>query len=372
MTTDRSLVPLTPLSHAGQSANRAAGRTIFHRYIAEKSTNTIKRHARDLELFAEYLIDIGIELEDGADFQTNPSAWNGITWGIVEGFIQWQLAEDYAISSINARLSTIRVYAQMATKAGTIERNEGMLIQTVKGYSRQAALNVDDKRDQTRKDTITYTYKEDGRKQTTVIHRRNTKKRQPTLISAAQADQLLHIRNPSPQAARDALLLGLLLEHGLRASEVALLQAENFDLQQGLFTFHRPKVKGTTHEWTTHQLTSTTHRLATIYLTEHYPTAAPANGSLILATTRLCKDGTGGELRPAPLNRVRVSERVAWLGAQVGIMPFSAHDCRHYCATTMARQGYSVDELMTWFGWTSAQTAVRYIAAAEVQKRHRG
>lgn len=50
----------------------------------------------------------------------------------------------------------------------------------------------------------------------------------------------------------------------------------------------------------------------------------------------------------------------------------SAHDCRHYCATKMAHLGYGVDELMAWFGWTSAQTAMRYVATVEVQERYRG
>src|SRR5687768_17010532 len=74
----------TPLELAGEIANRAAGRNIFDRYLQEKSANTILRHARDLELFAEYLIDVGIPLENGADFQRNPAAWRGVTWGIVE------------------------------------------------------------------------------------------------------------------------------------------------------------------------------------------------------------------------------------------------------------------------------------------------
>ena len=112
----------SPLEVAGQIANRVAGQNIFQRYLSEKSANTIKRHARDLELFAEYLLDVGLQLEHGADFQTNPAAWRGVTWGIVEGFVQWQLGEGYAIASVNARLSTVKVYAQMAVKAATISR----------------------------------------------------------------------------------------------------------------------------------------------------------------------------------------------------------------------------------------------------------
>jgi hypothetical protein len=37
----------------------------------------------------------------------------------------------------------------------------------------------------------------------------------------------------------------------------------------------------------------------------------------------------------------------------------------------MARLGYSVGELMAWFGWSSAQTAMRYVTAVEIKKRYK-
>ena len=171
---------------------------------------------------------------------------------------------------------------------------------------------------------------------------------------------------------RDALLICLLLDHGLRASELALLKARDLNLSKGTLHFFRPKVKGTVHEWTTHKLTPTAHDLATSYLNTHYSPALLPNGLLILTTTRLKRCGEGGQLMQKGMNRVRISERVAWLGKQMGLTRLSAHDCRHFCATNMARLGYGVDELMAWFGWTSAQTAVRYIAAVDVQKRYKG
>lgn len=69
---------------------------------------------------------------------------------------------------------------------------------------------------------------------------------------------------------------------------------------------------------------------------------------------------------------MRLSERAAWLGKQLGVPKLSAHYGRHYCATRMARLGYSVDELMAWFGWTSAQTAMRYVTAVDVKERYKG
>ena len=364
--------PDTSLEKAGQIANQAAGNVIFSRYLSQKSANTRKRHSRDLELFAEYLLDVGIMPEHGADFQTNPAAWHGTTWGIVEGFIAWQLNEGYATTTVNARLSTVKVYAQMAVKAGTIPREEGMLIQSVKGFSRAGAANVDAEREQTRIGEVTYSYKPDGRRHSVVVTRRSTKKRQPVALSPADADFLRQRRNSSPQALRDALLICLLLDHGLRASELTLLKASDLDLANGTINFYRPKVKGTAHEWTTHKLTPAVHALCADYLNSHYPPALLPDGPLILTTTRLKRNGEGGQLIQKGMNRVRISERVAWLGKQIGLPKLSAHDCRHYCATQMAQMGYSIDELMAWFGWTSAQTAVRYIAAVDVQKRYKG
>ncbi|MCP4426831.1 MAG: site-specific integrase [Chloroflexi bacterium] len=362
----------SPLEIAGQIANRATGQSIFQRYLSEKSINTIKRQARDLELFAEYLIDARIPLTHGADFQNDPAAWRGVTWGIVEGFSRWLLREGYAVSSVNARLSTARIYAQMAVKAGAVDRQEGLLIQTVKGFSRAGGLNVDEQREQTRMNTATYAYKAKGQKQSTVVTRRSTKKRKPTLIDEETAVALKQPRNNSPQAYRDALLMCLLLDHGLRASEVALLKAGDFDLGTGEMRFYRPKVKGTAHEWTTHQLTTAAREVSSYYIESLYPPPLLEDGSLILSTTRLLKNGEGGHLLGEGLNRVRISERAAWLGKQLGVPKLSAHDCRHYCATKMARLEYSVDELMSWFGWTSAQTAMRYVTAVDVKERYKG
>ncbi len=332
----------------------------------------MKRQSRDLELFAEYLLDVGIRLKDGADFQTNARAWKGVTWGIVEGFMQWLLREGFAINSINARLSTVRTYAQMAVKAGVITQQEGMLIQSVKGFSRQGGLNVDEQRAKTRIDEVSYAYKTPGKKQSVVVTRSSTKKRKPARISEGVARSLKRPRNESPQGYRDALLMCLLLDHGLRASEASLLQAKDIDLAAGQLRFYRPKVKGTANEFTSHKLTPETRQVASVYLKELYPTPLLPDGPLILATTRLLKNGEGGHLLGDPMSRVRISERVAYLGKQLGGMKIGAHDCRHYCATKMARLGYGVDELMAWFGWTSAQTAMRYVAAVEVQERKRG
>jgi hypothetical protein len=68
----------------------------------------------------------------------------------------------------------------MAVKAGSLDRQEGILIQSVKGFSGQGGLNVDERRDQTRIDAVTYAYKPTGKQRRRVVTRQATKKRRPT------------------------------------------------------------------------------------------------------------------------------------------------------------------------------------------------
>jgi integrase len=179
-------------------------------------------------------------------------------------------------------VQVVRGYAQLAVKAGTISREEGMLVQGVKGFSRAAAANVDEKRVQTRIVSVTYDYKPDGRKRRVVVTRQSTKKAWPRLLSEAEVAALMQLRNDSPQAWRDALLMCLLLEHGLRASEVAALKVGNIDLTQGELRFRRPKVKGTEHEWAQHELTPRTCELASYYIEHLYPPTPSVNSGQAL------------------------------------------------------------------------------------------
>ena len=82
------------------------------------------------------------------------------------------------------------------------------------------------------------------------------------LLSKEEAEALQTPRNETPQGYRDALLMSLLLKHGLRASEIALLTVDNIDLANEELRFFRPKVQGTEQEWTTHRLMAETKQLS--------------------------------------------------------------------------------------------------------------
>lgn len=331
------------LAEAGLMVNKIASQSLFHRYRESKSNNTLSRQDGDLRLFARYLTQSGISIQH-TDFTTNPEAWRGVTWGIVAGFVQWQLHEGYAISSINTRLSTIKCYARLATKAGAINKQEGSLIETVSGFSQSQGINVDAKR------SLTFLTP-----QTTI------------LLSTPQAQTLKYEHPNTPQGRRNRLIMCLLLDHGLRASEAIALIHDNINFEEETLRFWRPKTK----QWTTHRLTPDTMNALIAY-----KPFMPIEGSILRGSHK------SGTLTDKKLTRITLSRTVQSLGIQVGLYKtnkfnkkvgtLSAHDCRHFCATDMARRGYALRSLMDWFGWSSPSMAMRYIESVDIQIRDKG
>lgn len=340
------------MAAVGQVANVAAGHAVFNKYRSGKSRNTLQRHAHDLHAFATYLEVVSIPA-DAEQLAHIPTAWSGLTWGLVEGFLHWQLKQGYAVSTANARLSTVKVYAGLALKAGAIARDEGLLIQTVRGYSLQEGVNLDAQR------TVT---------------RLGNKKAAPIMLSETQAEALKHEHKDTPRGARNRLLMCLLLDHGLRASEAIAITQTGFDFDERTLTFFRPKTK----QWTNHRLTADT-----LIAALRYKEYMPDEGPILRGATK------GGLLTDSLLDRITLSRTVRRLGKQRSIYrveqvpsqrenretynrrrgTLSAHDCRHYCATTMAKKGYSVKKLMDWFGWTSPAMALRYVESTEIHER---
>ena len=120
-------------------ANEAAQKSAFADYRSRRAQNTLKRQDVELVNFGEYF---------GAnDLAINPSSWEGISWGIVEGFIKRMLIQGYTIGTVNNHLSTIKTYAKLAVKAGVIPSDEYAMIRMVSGYSHKEAQRIDEQRD---------------------------------------------------------------------------------------------------------------------------------------------------------------------------------------------------------------------------------
>ncbi len=324
------------MQQAGQAANEAGARHAFADHAARKAENTIRRKVADLALFETFLQSAGVP---AVGLYDNPQAWHGITWGIVEAFRNWMLQQGYAIGSINGRLSTVRTFAKIAAKAGAISAQESILIGSVQGYRSKEAKHIDDQR------------RADG-----TPTRKGAKKAEAVTIPEDIAQALKAQPGTMGQGRRDALIMCLLLDHGLRVSEIAILTRANFDMKAGTFTFYRPKVDKTQ----THEMTADTRNAARAYFRHD----APAEGIL----WRKSSKGTGklgGQLSEKSATRT-LTNRVELLGRHAGIEGLSAHDARHYAATFEARQGTPVNRLVDMFGWNSPAMAFRYIEAAHI------
>ena len=323
------------MAQAGKAANKAAARHVFDNALAGKAANTDRRKKADLALFETFLTECGVPARE---LYSNPQAWQGVTWGIVESFKAWMLKQGYAMASVNGRLSTVRSHAALAMKAGAISETESRMIASVKGYKNSEVRHVDEKR------------RADG-----LNTRKGCKKAQAVNIPEDISQAMISQPN-TPQGRRDAFLMCLLLEHGLRVGEIAILTRDNFDLKSNQFIFYRPKVNKTQ----THELSANTRKAAAAYIKYD----CPADGIL----WRKSHKGTnklGGQLSATSATRA-LTKRVELLGRKAGISGLSAHDCRHYWATYEARKNTPIDRIMQAGGWKSQAMPLRYIEDAKI------
>jgi len=338
---------------AGQAANRAAARHVFSDYRSRKAANTLQAHEQALTLFADFLAGI-----DGtrADL-TTPAGWTGITWGLIETFKRHMLNEGYAISTINLNLSILKTYARLASKAGTLDKVEYLQIKDVSGYSRKETKHIDAGRERTRRP---------GWKAGQRITR---KKADHTPIPKATARALKRDHDDNPQGRRDAVLMCILLDLGLRCGEVAALTVGNVNLPDGTLTFYRSKVdKEQTHNMPRDLLRA----MRAYFKAGDAPLAADA--PLLRSSRRgYEKRGPDGSTTTTPprltdagMSERAITARVKALGNAHGISKLSAHDCRHFWATSVARSGTDAFVLQEAGGWNSLAMPRRYVEAAQI------
>lgn len=307
------------VADAAQRATEFIRATKLVEYQEGLRPDTLKRQKHDLELFATFLRSVGTK---PGDFYTDLSAWQDINADLIETFKWWMKNEGYAIGSINVRLATIKAYCALASKTGKMTPDEYKLVQGVKGIRRSEGRTIDTKRERTRKG---HPY---------------TKKATPVEIPPDLVDALKH-QPPGLLSARDNLLMCLLLDHGLRVGEVAILKRIQINLKTHLLIFDRPKVDKDEQK---HRLTKDTLAAARAYL----PTIPAEQESLF------------------DLAIVSIQERVRMLGKRLGLPGLSPHDCRHSFTTRAARAGTPLDRIMQAGGWNSYQMPLHYIEKAKI------
>lgn len=314
-----------------KAADNVAARHAFEDYRQRKSFQTKRRQDADLRLFSGFLE--GVEVA-APDMHITPESWMFITWGLVKAFVSWMLQNGYAVATVNVRLSTIKVYAGLALQAGAITAEQHALIQTVKAYSYGEGINLDQMRE---------------------VQRIGKKKAQPVEISHAKAQQLKSSHEDDAQGHRDRMLMNLLLDHGMRIGEVAMLTPSCFNAESGIVRFWRPKVKA----WSRHELTADSAYALELYLPLTTDPDAPLMRQSI-KTRRLTYEGVTSN---------RLSDRVREIAGWMGVEGMSAHDCRHYWATRAAMNCKDPFQLQEAGGWSSLAMPRRYIKMAEIANK---
>lgn len=356
--------PLSIVS-VGQSANRTAADYLFADYRQRRAKKTLRTQTAALLLWVQYLAEVGAAneirhearvwalshfdpetLAGLAEYaqsqqtplpiiyaahycQQRPAAWQGVTWGLVEGFVKWLLNQGYSLASVNNRLSAVKVYARLAAKAGVIPPTEHALIGEVRGYGRTEGKRVDEVRPKVRV---------------------GNKKKEAIVLTAVQAGQLKTQHPPTPQGIRDRLLIALLLDLGLRASEVAALTVEDL-AEPGYLTVYRQKTD------TTDRMALTADLLAAL---ADYQPYLRANGKLLRGSRK------NGKLTNQVMSVRAIGGRVKILGRDIlGLWELSPHDLRHTWATRAAKESNPF-VLRDAGGWTNMQTPGRYVERAQV------
>lgn len=317
------------MADAAVVANYYAARNAFSDYRDRKGDKTVRSQDQDLANFGAYLNHATVAFGD----PLVPESWAGLSWGIVDGYVRWQLDSGYSISTVNRRLSTLKTYAKLAAQAGIIGGDDLRLIDTVKGYGRKEAIKKNAQREVTRV----------GSKKATAIS-----------ISDDQAEQM-KMQPDTPQGRRDAVIMALLLDHGLRVGELAILEVEHFDLTRNTFTFYRPKVSIEQ----THELSRDTATALRNYIASG---DCPAAGLLLRGSRR------GGGLTEQGMSVTAITERAGELASVIGVDGVSAHDCRHYWATRWAGK-VDVMILQEAGGWSSLAMPRRYVERAKISNK---
>src|SRR5712691_1569909 len=320
------------LARAGLAADHASRSDAFAEYHAEQTDNTRAAQRDALKCFSTYLAAAGIQ-RGAEDLYHDAEAWRGMSAGMLKGFRKWLLEQGFAIGTLNHRLSIIRQYCRLANTAGTIPDEVLELVLAVRGYGGKTGRNLDS-----------------DRARRSVPTRKSTKKVAPTPVSKAQALRLKTetTRPERPRRrkhdalleARDALLMGLFIEHAFRVSEVAGLDVEDFDLERGLVIIYREK----TNETQTHRLKKHTLLAASRYLEETGATTGP----LFL--------GYQGR----HITRYGLYDRVRVLGQQVGLPALSPHDLRHYWTYDALGHATPVDRVQSGGNWKSPTMVLKY------------
>ena len=315
----------------GEQFNQASAQSAFD--ISMKAKNTEIRYKKELRHFSEFLDSCGFHNQG----METPQEWKYITFGIVDGYKRYLLAKGYSINSVNQTLYIIRRYCKEATKAGFIPVEELGKIKLIEGVKCSEAPHVDKKRD---------------------ITRLSKKKTTATEISEEKVYQLKHEQGNTLKGKRDALILSIMLDIGLRESEVVTLTWSSIDLETRVIEWYRMKTNNRGRELISRDVENA-YRAYRDALTEE---GEELSGSLWVTVSK------GGKVTGKGLSVDSIKLLVKTAGDALGIDHLSPHDLRHSMATRAYLADIPVISIQRRLGHSSASTTERYIDTEKLKR----
>jgi integrase/recombinase XerD len=228
------------------------------------------------------------------------------------------LARGLAVSSVNQRLSAVRLLLRQAADRGALSAEEALRL--------AAVPNV----------------KQSGQ-------------RLGQWLSEKEAGRLLRVPDPHTRlGVRDRALLALLLACGLRRDELVRLEIRHLQQREG--------------RWVLLDISGKGRRLRTVpvplwvkQLLDHWLAESGIRDGPLFRTLR-----KGGALGPEkPMSDDVVYTLVRRAGAAIGHPALTPHDLRRTCAKLCRKAGGELEQIQLLLGHASIQTTERYLGTKQ-------
>ena len=318
--------------------HKPVNKNAFIEYRQRLSPNTIRSLRESLAIFQEYVNNVEINTSNtkaSLNIADDPNVWKSITAEIINKFVKWLIAQGFAISTVNLRISFIKKYATIAFQAGTLPEDEWKRISGIRNYYGGKANKINVERT----------------KQNIPTRRVGHKTSQELIeITDQQAQDLKSFSEDSPDGRRANLIMCLLLDQGLQPRDVYKLQAEHFDLVSSVFTLERSNMERQTLKLTPDSLRA----LKCVFDNHDIDTIGPLG-------FRIRRNGETIQTIQQSIRPPALRYHVHNVGKSIGIGNLTAQHCRFYWAKKAIESGTNVFDLQTTGGWINIQSVMQIV-----------
>lgn len=300
-----------------------------NRELSESMRNGM---ASTMRMFAKFLSEVMERAPIATELVDNPDSWQSITSDLVEEFKHWQKGIGLSTTTVNNRLVYIRLAARRALDEGAIDYEKAKAICDVETISIYAGEIIDKRR------------KSDG-----LSVRVGTQKAKHIELSKEQRTKLKEMHSNTPQGRRDRVIMCLLLDHGLKTSELAGITVGDLGAYMETISVCRGKAK---ERYIIEPSQDTRSALLAYVHAGDCPTRP--DDKLLRASLR------SGELSHAGLSQPSYWYRVSIVGMQIGIINLSPNDCRRSFADQLRERSDLSDAQKQWaLGLANSEQLIR-------------